>query len=125
MLLIAVLACAGPAAAQKLVTQGGPFSNLSAQDFAATFANPPAGSGILFNSAPAVRRESSGLVAALRCGMDYVCKNNNNCCLQHITMDVLQSCRMKSRPWHSLWQKRHQAHTSGRSWCCLRSSADA
>jgi hypothetical protein len=57
VLLVAVLARAGPAAAQKLVTQGGPFSNLSAQDFAATFAKPHAGSGILFNSAPAVRRE--------------------------------------------------------------------
>jgi hypothetical protein len=66
LLLVAVLLCAAPAAAQKLVTQGGPFANLTAPDFAATFANPPAGSGILFNSAPAVGSEFLFLFHALR-----------------------------------------------------------
>jgi hypothetical protein len=65
LLLGTVLACAGPVAAQKLITRGGPFSSLSAQDFAATFADPPAGSGVLFNSAPAVRRECFCLGSAV------------------------------------------------------------
>lgn len=64
-LLCIALLSATAAAAQKLVTQGGPFANLSAPDFASSFASVSLPFGIWYNSAPAV--------ASARCAHLLIC----------------------------------------------------